>query len=75
MAAAAIPTWVPKYVRDSLAIVTPVAAATPVNDGEARVLPVKFGNDGIRHRDFRDAQQIFTQSAWDDFPVKGPRTA
>ena len=50
-----------------------VAAATgPVDD--ARTLPILIGDDGVRFREFPEGVRLLQESAWGDWPVRGPRT-
>ena len=52
----------------------PPPSGPPAHD-DARTLPVKVGDDGERHRDFKDAVMLCKKSEFADWPVKGPRTA
>ena len=44
------------------------------NATEARVLPILRTSLGVRHRDFRSAVEAMRGSAWEDWPLTGPRT-
>ena len=44
------------------------------NATEARVLPILRTSLGVRHRDFRSAVEAMRESAWEDWPLTGPRT-
>lgn len=37
-------------------------------------MTVAKGPDAIRHREFREAVRLLTQTPWDGWPVAGPRT-
>ncbi|CAE7467165.1 unnamed protein product [Symbiodinium microadriaticum] len=61
----------------------PAAAASPPSGGaigagigdDARTLAVRYGTDGKRRREVRDGVELASESAWGDWPIKGPRTA
>ena len=42
---------------------------------DARVMTIARGVDGIRHRPFREAVGMLTETPWDGWPIGGPRTA
>ena len=42
---------------------------------DARTLAVRYGADGKRRRELRDGVDRASESAWTDWPIKGPRTA
>jgi hypothetical protein len=44
-------------------------------EADARVLAVRYDNQGQRFRDFRDCVNLTTTPAWADWPITGPRTA
>ena len=41
---------------------------------DARVLSMEYTSDGIRHRSFRSAVGLLTETGWGHWPVAGPRT-
>jgi hypothetical protein len=41
---------------------------------DARVLPVKFNQQGKRERDFGEGVNLLDEIAWSDWPLQGPRT-
>lgn len=41
---------------------------------DARVMSIQRDRSGVRWRNFRDSAQLLTESEWDAFPVRGPRT-
>ena len=43
--------------------------------GDVRSFSVWLDNLGRRHRDLRDCSTLMTEDAFDDWPVRGPRTA
>jgi len=58
-----------------------LGAATPGGSDEeaepildARVLPIKRLSDGTRQRSFKESVAELIESAWDNWPVQGPRT-
>jgi hypothetical protein len=53
-------------------VLAPVGVAS---GDDARTLAVRYGNDGKRRRELRDGVEISTESAWADWPIRGPRTA
>jgi hypothetical protein len=56
----------------ALAAQAPARQQAVVDD--ARTLPIHFGDDSHRHRDFREAITLCQKSEFDDWPIKGPRT-
>ena len=55
----------------------PARAAAPEEDAEevdARVLAVARDPSGVRSRPFRETVALLTETAWDAWPVTGPRT-
>ncbi|OLQ10940.1 Calpain-15 [Symbiodinium microadriaticum] len=42
---------------------------------DARTLAVRYGSDGKRRRELRDGVDQSSETAWTDWPIKGPRTA
>ena len=48
------------------------AATGPADD--ARTFPILIGDDGVRFREFRKGVRMLQESAWNDWPVRGPRT-
>ena len=51
--------------------VAAAAASGPTDD--ARTLPILIGDDGVRFREFREGARMLQESAWSDWPVRGPR--
>ncbi|CAE7199591.1 unnamed protein product, partial [Symbiodinium natans] len=49
--------------------------AQPSQADDARTLAVRYNAEGQRRREFREAVEKSTESAWTDWPVRGPRTA
>ena len=47
----------------------------PGPDSDVRTLSVKFNTHGSRERDFKDAAALQTENSFEDWPVRGPRTA
>ena len=47
-------------------------AAAPIDD--ARALPILIGDDGVWFREFRGGVRMLQESAWRDWPVRGPPT-
>jgi hypothetical protein len=45
-----------------------------ITEADARVLAVKYDNQGQRFRDFRDCVSLTNTPQWTDWPVTGPRT-
>ena len=55
---------------------TVAATMADANDTpDARVIPIRYGVDGIRYRDFREAVTLMEESPFSDFPITGPRSA
>ena len=50
------------------------AAAAAAAESDARVLTLRRGPLGTRHRDFKMAVEEMSESEWDDWPLNGPRT-
>ncbi|CAK0896604.1 unnamed protein product [Prorocentrum cordatum] len=51
-----------------------VGAAGPVSN-ELRTLPVKYEAASQRHRSYKEAASLTTTTAFEDWPISGPRTA
>ncbi|CAK0882535.1 unnamed protein product, partial [Prorocentrum cordatum] len=51
-----------------------VEAAEPVSN-ELRTLPVKYETARQRHRSYKEAASLTTTTAFEDWPISGPRTA
>ena len=49
------------------------ALRVPVDD--ARTLAIRYGEDNVRHREFREAAALSAAVEFADWPVRGPRTA
>ena len=50
------------------------ALSGEASGSDARVLPILRTSLGVRHRDFRSAVEAMHESAWEDWPLTGPRT-
>ena len=61
-----------KAGEDAATLVAERMRALAVPD--ARVCSLRYGPDGRRHRNFRDATDLMMETAFHDFPLTGPRT-
>jgi hypothetical protein len=54
----------------------PGGPITPRTGGtDARILPIRTGPTGIRHREWREVADNITEEVFEDWPIKGPRTS
>lgn len=72
----------PALVEGAAAAMRPAPAAAKVDTPraaaeleDARTLPVRYDLRGERHREVRDAVDRMAETAFTDWPIKGPRTA
>ena len=61
-----------RIVGDGGGAAAAAAAAGPADD--ARTLPILIGDDGVRFWEFCEGARMLQESAWSDWPVRGPRT-
>ncbi|CAK0861612.1 unnamed protein product, partial [Prorocentrum cordatum] len=59
---------------DEVLLLKEGAAAEANADLDARALSVETAADGERRRNFRESAELLTESHWDGWPIRGPRT-